>query len=235
MELKYKLPNLDGLDDNVKGLYKESDGEYVLNIEGLPTPSADDDNEKRLKEIEAMAKKNKELLDEVKKNKEAKRALEEAKRKEEEERLKQSGDHEALAKSYQEKLAERDAQIKEMIDKNNATMIDNTVKTLASKLCDGSNVSLIEPHIRKRLGLDEKGELRVLDSSGQPSVTTQEELISEFQSNKTYAPIIRGTQSSGGGAHGSHDGGATDSNLDNLKPLDRLIRIHEEKAAGGRK
>lgn len=236
MTLKFKLDTLDGLDDNVKALYKEVDGKFILNIEGMPDGdnSGDSDNDKRIKELESMSKKNKELLDELKKNKESKRALEEAKKKEEEDKLRKSGDHEALLKSYEQKVADKDTQIKEMIDKNNVTMIDNTVKTLATKLCDGTNVSLIEPHIRKRLGIDDKGELRVLDSSGQASVTSHDELITEFQKNKTYAPIIRGTKSSGGGASGDSSGGAGDPNFDKMKPYDALVKYHEGNAGGSK-
>ena len=232
MPLKYKLQTLDGLDDTLKQLYKEVDGEFVLALEGMPeNKDKDKDKDKSTDDqLKSVLAKNQELLDELKKNKKDKQTLEEEKKRKEEEKNKKDGNYEALLKSAQEKIAEKDDHIKKMIDKNNDQMIKTTVKTMASKLCDGSNVSLIEPHIRSRLGVNEKGEIQILSKSGEPSVSTQDELVNEFQSNKDFAPLLRGTSSSGGGATGGSPGGATIPNTDKMTPMEKLTSYHEKEA-----
>lgn len=225
MTLKFKLPNLDGLDDSIKSLYKEANGEYVLSVEGMPSSKGDD----KQKELDAILKKNQELLDEVKKFKRDKQDLEAKQKAEAEAKAKENGDFESLLKSAQEKIAEKDARIKDMLDKNNQTLLNNTSMAMAAKLCDGSNVSLILPHIKSRLKVDESGEIKVLNKSGEATVSTQDELITEFQSNKDYAPILRGTQSSGGGASGGSSGGAGVPNQEFKNPVERLKAAYEAK------
>lgn len=226
MTLKYKIKTLDGLEDNIKQFYKESDGEFVLALEGMPENQ--NKNKSTDDQLKSVLAKNQELLDELKKNKRDKQDLEEEKKRKEDEKNKKDGNYEALLKSAQEKLIQKEDVIKKMVDKNNNQMLDTTVMTMASKLCDGSNITLIRPHIRRRLGVDEKGELQVLSKSGDPTVSTQDELISEFQSNKDFAPLLRGTSSSGGGASGGSHGGAIIPNND-LSPMERLA---QERASG---
>lgn len=206
MKLKFKLKTLEGLDDSIKALYTEVNGEYVLSVEGMDDGDKGDDA--KTKEIEAILKKNQELLDELKSNKRTRQELEAKQKQDLEDKHKADGNFEALLKSAEEKIAEKESYIKSMVDKNNQSLINTTVMTMAAKLCDGSNVSLIRPHIKGRLGVNEKGEIQILNASGEPTVSTQEDLINEFQQDKDYASIVRGTQSSGGGASGGSSGGA---------------------------
>ena len=224
--LKFKLKNLDGLDDATKALYKEVNGEFILDIEGLDNQN---DADKAAKDLEAMKNKNEELLDELKKNKRDKKILEDEKQKKEDDKNTKDGNFEALYKSAQEKIVEKEDSIKKMIDKNNQSLIKSKVTTMAAKLCDGMNVSLIEPHIRSRFGVNEQGEIQILDASGQPSVTTQEELEKEFQSNEAFAPIIKGTSASGGGASGGSPGGAGGSNQ-YANTFDKLVAERENQS-----
>lgn len=210
MKLKYKLKTLEGLEENIKVLYTEVNGEFVLSVEGMDDgDKGDKNNDAKAKELEAILKKNQELLDELKTNKRTRQELEAKQKQDQEDKHKADGNFEALLNSANEKIAEKETYIKSMVDKNNASLIDTTVMTMAAKLCDGSNVALIKPHIKSRLGVNEKGEVQILNSSGEPTVSTQEDLINEFQQNKDYSPIVRGTQSSGGGASGGSSGGAS--------------------------
>jgi hypothetical protein len=230
MTLKFKLKSLEGVDESVKALYKEVNGEFILDVEGINDGDKGDKEDKgddaKAKELQAILKKNQELLDELKANKRAKQELEAKQKADQDAKHKADGNFEALLKSAEEKIAEKEAYIKSMVDKNNASLIDNTVMTMAAKLCDGSNVSLIKPHIKGRLGVNEKGEVQILNASGEPTVLTQEDLINEFQQNKDYAPIIRGTQSSGGGATGGSSGGAGDSKQ-YANTFDKLVAERE--------
>ena len=227
MKLKYKLKTLDGLDENIKVLYTEANGEFILSVEGMDDgDKGNKSDDAKTKELEAILKKNTELLDELKANKRAKLELEAQKQKDMDDKHKADGNFEALLKSANEKIAEKESAIKSMVDKNNASLINNTVMTMAAKLCDGSNVSLIKPHIKSRLGVNEKGEVHILNSSGEPTVLTQEDLVNEFQQNKDYAPIVRGTKSSGGGASGDSSGGAGDSKQ-YASTFDKLVAERE--------
>ena len=99
MTLKYQLDSLDGLDDNVRALYTEKDGKFVLGIEGIPQPE----------DTSGLKAKVDELLAEKKAEKKRREEAEEAARQAAEESARKNGDVEALESSWKQKLAEREA------------------------------------------------------------------------------------------------------------------------------
>jgi len=78
---------------------------------------------------------------------------------------------------------------------------------LASELADGTNAELLSTFISPRLKSTEDG-LKILDSNGQLTVSTIEDLKTEFQNNSRYLSLLKGNQSSGGGATGGNKGGS---------------------------
>jgi hypothetical protein len=60
MTLKYALDNLDGLDDAVKALYKESDGGFVLDVDGVvPKARFDEVNQRAVDATDEAARRRK--------------------------------------------------------------------------------------------------------------------------------------------------------------------------------
>lgn len=199
--LKFELDSIDGVDENLKGFYEEADGgKYRLKVEGVPTV----DNS--LKEsVEKLEAKNRELLEARAK---AKKEAEEARL----ESAKKSGDVSAIEKSWQEKLEQREAELKSQLDQNMKMVSELTVGQTSSSLAAeifGKHAKLMKPHVDSRLAYDVadgKPVVRVLDKTGKPSAMSVEELKAEFVNDEAFADFVVGTFAKGPGGHGK--GGA---------------------------
>ena len=193
---KYKLENLDGLDESLHSMYELKDGAYYLKVDGLP-PQED---------VSGLKAKLDELLGE---KKEAKRKADEAAA----EAARKNGDLEAIENSWKEKYANRENELNEQLKAHQQRIYGLTVgqqaTELASKLAVTGSASVLLPHIQNRITLDENNNIRVLDSQGKPSAMTIDELAIEFRNNPAFKPLIAANPSSGGGASsGSFGGGA---------------------------
>lgn len=207
--LKFELDNLDGLEEGVKALYTEHEGKYRLQVDGIDP--ADELKEALRKEREE-SRKHKDRL------KEFETAAETARREAEEARLeaaKKSGDTEALEKSWQEKLAAREAELNAELEqfRNTVTSMTSgqTATKLAAELAIQGSADVLELHIQRRLKTDYrdgKPVTVVLDANGAPSAATVEDLKKEFTENPAFAPLIVGSKASGAGPHGGNGGGA---------------------------
>jgi hypothetical protein len=216
--LKKILDNLDGLNDVVKGEYKqEADGKYHLQIE-------DDDAGplKRAKEHEAGLRK----IAERERDDARTQALS-LQSEVETLRSQQNGDVQvaraSLEKDYERKLGESKAQYETRIQSLEKTLRKVFVDDVAMQAAaDISTVpDLIATDMKQRLQVeivDGEPVTRVLTRDGKPSAVTIDELKEEYYKNEKYAPIMRAQGGSGSGADatpGKKGGGAT-------KPLNEM-------------
>lgn len=220
MALDYIVDSVEGLDDSVRSLYVEKDGKFQLEVSGIDTGEelkgalqkereANKDAQRRLKELQGRESEA------------ARKAAEEAAAK---------GDFEQLYKSAQaelEKVAgERDAIRTERANDARKTA---AIK-IASELAEGTNVELLSTFIEPRLKYTDEG-LKVLDDAGQLTVSSLEDLGREISSNARFGSLLKGNQSSGGGATGSGDSGGagagsiTRNEFDNLTPDAQMKHI----------
>ena len=80
---------------------------------------------------------------------------------------------------------------------------------LAADLADGANAELLSEFIGRRLKFHEDG-VKVTDVNGNLTVSSFDDLKSEFKNDARYSALLKGNQPSGGGASGgSNSGGAT--------------------------
>ena len=87
--------------------------------------------------------------------------------------------------------------------------INNQALKMASNLAEGHNIGILSGLMAKRLKVVDK-EVRIVDENGNLTVSTLSDLEDEFRSSAVYASLVKGNQSSGGGATGSDSGsGAT--------------------------
>ena len=154
------------------------------------------------KDNEGMRLKMEELLVETKAAKEAEAAEKAELLKAQEERQQASGDFEALLKSSEEKRLSIDEQLKSVVAREARTQRKNGALNIASKLADGFNVGILADIIEKRLSYKEDGELKVLDASGDLTVSTLDDLEKEFSADERFKSLLKGIQASGGGAIG---------------------------------
>ena len=204
MTLKYEIESLDGLDENVQALYAEKDGKYVLDVEGVESTdsvaglkSAYEKQMENRKEAEKQAKALQKQLDELQHGK-----------------AKDSGDLEALEKSWSEKLSKREAELTAEIEKLQSGVQKLTsgqqAMELASKIAVKGSETVLHRLIQDRLTTEyQDGEPKVivLDKSGKRSAATLDDLEQELRADAALAPIIAKSQASGGGAARSNGAG----------------------------
>lgn len=175
--------------------------------------------------VTKLQNKNAELLSEKKEIAKKKAEAEQAKAEAEEKIANEKGDFQKLLeiakaknlekiKALETTNAKRYAQIK-------AQTLDNQIDKIAIKLGgDSDNAEMLTPHIEKRLKLEEtdSGEIvvKVLDSKGELTAKTIEELEEEFRTTPKYAKNIVGRKSNGGGS-GGDEGGAGGSGEDDYE------------------
>ena len=152
-------------------------------------------------ESESMKAKMGTLLDETKAAKKLAKDTEEAAQLAADTKAKDDGNFEQLHKSSEDArlgLVDELATLRGTIadEKRGAG-----ATALATELADGFNVALLSDHIAKRLKYTDEG-LKVVDDAGSLTVTTIDELKTEFQGNKRFASLLKGSQASGGDANG---------------------------------
>lgn len=169
------------------------------------------------KGIEALKAKNDELIAEKRKAQQTAKEREEAAIKAAEEAAAKAGDVDALTKSWQDKLAKREAELAEAIKARDTQLVDLTVNAtaqrIAADLAVPGSADVLLPHIKGRLAYQD-GKLAVLDNDGKPSASTVEELAKEIANDKRFAPLIVASLANGGGASGSKGGGAANNKGD---------------------
>lgn len=199
-------------------------------MEGLPAPKNDD--------VSGLKKKVDELLAEKKASEAKRKEAEENARKAAEEAARKAGDVGALEKSWQDKLAqaqaEKDAEISRLNSSLTNVLVDNVATNLANELALQGSANVLLPHVRNRLAVDYVDGApitRVLGPDGKPSAATIDELKAEFAANVAFAPIIAGSKASGSGAGGGNGGGAAPSgNRSKMTPADKAAYIAKHGA-----
>ncbi len=224
MALQFKLANLDGLDDAVKSLYTEKDGSFTLGVDGLPEV----EDVSGLKTALSTERENRKALEKRLKDTDSV-ALEAASK-----LAKEKGDFEQLYKSSQTKLetvtGERDGLRGSIAKKERTT----EALRVAGELADGHNIGLLSEFIERRLQHTDDG-LKVLDTSGQLTVSSLDDLKKEFSTDPRFSSLLKGNQSSGGGAAGGgNGGGAADKTLnrEQFAALDPAGQMKHIKSGG---
>jgi hypothetical protein len=215
MALKHKIDEktFKALPKVIQDEYTQNGDEYVLSVEGI-----DDGAElKRAKAHEVAARKAAEkqvaeLNEQLKTLTEERDGLLAG--------TVPKGDVEKITKIANDKLAKREKELSDKIarlEKDLTTnLVDNVANSLAAELSDSPVV--LSPHLRNRLRAQEiDGSFKtvVVDQNGQPTDLSVEGLKKEFLANKDFAPILRASKGSGGGAAGrSGSGGAGSGKID---------------------
>jgi len=228
--LKKIRDNLDGLSDELKGLYTQKpDGKFHLQLE-------DDDAEplRRAKEHEVTLRKLAE-----KDRDDAQAALATANAKVEELTKAQSktseelrADHEKAVAKLNEKHAAEKAGLEATIKK---VFVTDVASRIAKDIAiDEGAAELLTDKIAARLSVEiVNGEplTRVMNADGTASNATPDELQNEFFTSTKYAGIMRASGATGGGASGgSKGGGATGKKLDDLSSDERTKLARENPA-----
>lgn len=189
MKLKYQLESLDGLSDEIKALYQEKDGVFVLDADGLP----------QAEDVTGLKNKVEELLREKKAEADARREEAEKRRQAEEDAAKEKGDFEALSKSYLAKIETLESKISEIRQETERKEIQRQAMVIASEISSGHNQEILSTFIESRLRM-EGDELKVTDEKGNLTISTIDQLKEEFRTSPKFGALVDGPKGSGSGA-----------------------------------
>ena len=208
------------LSDAIKELYKSEGDAYILDLEDDDTGAL-----KRAKDREAAQRKEAEQ-----RNQELKAQIEELTAKLEDGSnadARKRGDIETLEKSWQDKQAKIEKEYQDKLNgvtsKYSETLLESEAKAIAAKVF-GDNATLGVRFVRDRLAPDvESGTVKVLDEKGQISSLTSEELITEFRTTETYAPLVQSGKGSGSGAPGNKNSGSVLKKQSDYNATERVL------------
>lgn len=165
------------------------------------------------------------LLAEKKKAQEMTEQANQQARTESEEKLKAKNDYKQLFESGQQETQKLKKQLEDMEQKNKHSTIQSQAATLAANLTkDTARAKLLQKEIGQRLTLIDN-QIRVLDESGQLTVSTLDELTGRIKAD--YPFLIDGSQATGGGAArssggaGSGEKAITRAEFDSMNPYER--------------
>jgi hypothetical protein len=154
-------------------------------------------------QVESMQSKLDELLGETKKAKQKAKDEAEAAALALSEKAAKEGDFEQLLKSSEEERKKLNEQLGALTQSISQERVSSAAMKLASDLADGHNATLLSDFIARRLKNTDEG-VRVLDSNGELTISSLEQLKTEFQADERFKSLVRGNQSSGGGATGGN-------------------------------
>ena len=191
----------------------ESFNNLQTTLEGLQT------------EFDAVKGKNEELLTETKTAKTKAREIEQAAELAKLEAAKKAGDFESLFKSSESEREKLATDLQGLQSTIATEKRDGAALKIATELADGSNAELLSQFIAQRLKFSDN-ELKVTDQSGELTVSSLDDLKKEFSNNAKFAALLKGNQSSGGGASGGTNGSGaaktmTRSDFDGKSPAER--------------
>ena len=195
MTIQYKVSaeGFEALDDLQKGLYSQGEDGYTLNVEGVPK-----------EDVTGLKRKIDELLTEKKTVQQKALEAEELSRLETAEKLRKANDFEQLynsSESERQKAADELATLKANLQQQ---QVEGQAGRVAASLTkDTARANLLSQQISSRLSLVD-GEVRVLDTNGNLTVSSVEELTQSIKAE--YPFLVDGSQAAGGGATGGSSG-----------------------------
>ena len=186
-------------------------------------------NQELADQFDAIKNKNDELLTETKSAKEAKRKAEADAIAEKDRMAKESGDFESLYKSSSEKLQMTESTLSQLQGRIETEQKGNAAMKMAADLAEGSNIDLLSTFINTRLSFQE-GALKVTDGNGNLTISSLDDLKAEFKNDSKFASLLKGNQSSGGGATGGNNSGRaaktkSRAEFTALNPADQMKHI----------
>ena len=216
LEFKVDAEKFAALDEGQQAMYSQEGDGYQLQVVGMPEQQ----------DVSGLKKKVDELLSEKKAAQQKAREAEEQAKREAEEKLKKANDYEQLyasSESEREKAATELQELKATIERQS---ISQQATEIASGLTkDTARAKLLTEQIQSRLSLVD-GEVRVLDTTGNLTVSTVEELTSSIKAD--YPFLVDGSQDAGGGAIGGSSG-AGDSKTVSRSDFERMSHVDRSK------
>ena|SRR5690554_108047 len=181
-------------------------------------------------DIDGLKRKTQELLAEVKAEREKRRALEEEKERIEKERLERDQNYQELAERNKTEAEKYKQELDELRRGIAAEKLEGRALELGAEYASNSaNAKILKRILRDELDFVD-GQVVAKNHA------SIEDLIQSMEQSGDYASLWKGSQAAGGGAPGSHGGGAAISNpwkadSRNLTEQARIKRDNPQLAA----
>ena len=233
MPLKAVLENVEDLDEVTRGLYKEADGRFILDVEGMVSEDEIESHEKTQGLKSALDKERQSRRDFEKKVKELEsktgdftaedlaelEELRDVKRKAEEERRRQTGEFDKWRDEINSEHAQTLAKKDEFISRLQETIRSDRVGRQIAEACaeHGAPTALMDAYIKQHVksSFDDEGNLKIeidhpdisgLDEQGQPISIGG--FVKKLADHKEFGQYFASKQKSGAGTPpADRDGG----------------------------
>lgn len=246
MSLPFTVEAIDNIAEEHRSLYKESNGKFVLDVEGYDDPTALKSALQKEREAARTYEKQVKAWGALGKTPEEIQQLLEAHQKAEENKALKGGEWEKLKEQMQsqqakerdvwtaEKQAMQSAIERNLIDAQAAQAIANAKgKTL-----------LLMPHVKASVRVVKDGDeyaVRVVDKTGNPRVNgkgdylTIADLVGEMRQSDDFGAAFEATGITGGGAAGNHGSNGNIKTI-SAEALEKMRPAERAKffASGGR-
>lgn len=241
MALPFTVDAIDTVPEAQRGLYKEANGKFVLDVDGYEDPANLKSALQKERDAAKTAAKQVQAWSALGKTPEEIQALVEAQAQAERDKLVKGGEWDKLKQQmldqHKGELSKKDEAIAAREKALSRHLVDAAAVTALAE-AKGS-AALLLPHIRAAVKvIEEDGEyvVRVLDKTGNPRVDGKGEflsikdLVSEMRQSDEYGRAFDATGTTGGGATGGGGGGGKtikQAAFDALKPAERAKRMAE--------
>lgn len=197
--LKYQITSEEfaQLEKSQQGFYTQKDEGYQLVVEGLPQGE----------DVTGLKSQLDTLLTEKKAEQAKRKEAEELVKREAEEKAKREGDYKQLFESSQAATAQWQEKFTALQQQIEQGSISQTAIKAATDIADGANAEILAEFLTRRLKMVD-GQVKVTDVAGNLTVSTIEQLKEEFKNDSRWSSLVRGSQSSGGGAANPRGGAA---------------------------
>ena len=215
--LKYQVESIEELDETVQSLYTEKDGAYVLTVDGLPQPE----------DTSGLKNKLNELMTEAKEAKRKARELEESKTQQEEESAKEKGEFKTLWEQAQQRLSEKDEELKQFSEKIQQKDVNIAARSVGSMLAksDAKRAEVLSDYAAK-YARHNGDEVEFIVNGAQVDTNA---LMAHL--TKEYPFLVDGSNATGGGAQSSSGGGASKNvnrtEFDNMSPDKKMAFLKD--------
>lgn len=240
MPLPFTVDAIDAVPEAQRSLYKESNGKFVLDVDGYEDPAGLKSALEKERTAAKTASKQVQQWAALGKTPEEIQALVEAHAQAERDKLEKGGQWDKLRQQildqHKTELSKKDEAIAAREKALSRHLVDAAAVTALHE-AKGS-AALLLPHIRAAVKVtEEDGEyvVRVLDKTGNPRVDgkgeflTIKDLVSEMRQSDEYGRAFDASGTTGGGAQGggSGSGGKTikQAAFEALKPAERAKRM----------
>lgn len=216
MTLKYTVDSLDGIDENVRGLYAEKDGKFVLSVEGIPAPEDTSGLKTALERERANAKqfsKQVKRWEGLGKSPEEISELLESLAENERKKAEEDGDFDKLLSQHKTKWEKEKAELAAELDASRASerkaIIENSLKSsLVTAGATGEGMELLPVILSQRIKFETDGGervIRILSEDGEtPLAGSSKDGTATFEdlakwAVEKYPSLFKGEGRGGGG------------------------------------